>query len=80
MTDFKSDPASGSVRASAASTSPLAIFGSHVERVSLIHKLRSENHYNLPLYLVKKVLELVDQGVDADRHRRADSVVPATQR
>ena len=35
----------------------------HVKRVKLIHKLRSEN---LPLYLVKKVLELVDQGMNPE--------------
>jgi DNA-binding transcriptional MerR regulator len=38
----------------------------HVERLKLIQRLRSENQNNLPLYLVKKVLELVDQDVDPD--------------
>lgn len=39
---------------------------SHLDRLLLIHRLRSAEGGQLPLYLVRRILEMVDQGVDPE--------------
>ena len=38
----------------------------HLERLQLIHRLRNDEAGPLPLYLIERILELIDQGVNPE--------------